>query len=214
MRRNAVPLAIAIFSIVALIIGFLHYAPGSIAEWSKLGDVTRAPSKIYASMLIEYTKPPIYQEEYRMNDIEGTSTFQYRVRGFNGKQITITAPPAAIYDVSYFFGEIQQDGIWNLMNKPPRSNTSARYTIHVKQVVDFKQGSRTVTFTDPQYWATTKGHIYHMDLSKQKPTDLFMLTGTAIADPHYAKIVADFRAFGPKSFRAQIARARASIYSK
>ena len=214
MRRNTIPLAIAIFAIAALIIGAIYYGPGSIASWSKLGNVTRAPSAIYARMSIRYDKPPIYEEVYSMNDIEGVSTFHYRVRGYAGKQITITAPPAAVYDVSFFFGELQQDGVWNLMNQPPRGDTSAHYTIYVKQVVDFKHGSRTITFTDPHYWATLKGHRYHLDLSKQKPSDLFNLTGTALANPHYEKIVADFRAFGPTSFRTKITRARASFYTK
>lgn len=214
MRRNAVPLAVAIFAIIALIIGFVHYAPGGIAEWSKLGDITRAPSKIYARMLVVYSKPPIYQEEYRMSDIEGVSSFQYRIRGYDGKQITITAPPASVYDVSYFFGELQQDGVWALMDKSPRKNSSAQYTIYVKQVVDFKHGSRTITFTDPHYWATTTAHVYHIDLSKQKPSAIFMATGTALANPHYAKVVADFRAFGPADFRAQIARAQSGFSRK
>ena len=214
MRRFSIPLAIAIFSIVAIVIGWFVYAPGELATWQKIGIASKAPSRIYARMSIRYDKPPIYEEEYAMSDIEGVSTFEYRIRGYSGKQITITAPPAAVYDVSFFFGKLQQDGVWRLMNKPPRGNTTAHYTIYVKQVVDFKHGSRTITFTDPHYWATTAGRQYHIDLSKQKPTDLLTLTGTALADPHYAKVVADFRAFGPKAFRSKIARVRASFHSK
>jgi len=104
-----------------------------------------------------------------------------------------------------------QDGVWDLMNRPPRGDTSVHYTIYVKQKADFKQGDRTVTFTDPHYWATTAGRQYTIDLRKTNPNDLLKLQGTQLADPRYQKVVDDFRAFGPPNFRAKIAALRASF---
>ncbi len=214
MRRFPTAAAIFVFSLVMIVIGGYLYIPGEYARLMRVTKLTKARSEIYTHLLVRYDKPPIYEEEYRMQDVEGISTFEYRIRGYNGKQITISAPPAAMYDVSFFYGRIDQDGIWQLVNQPPRGDTSIHYTLYVKQVVDFKQGDRTITFTDPKFWATTAGRQYTIDLSKQQPTDLLKLQGTALADPHYQMIVNDFRNFGPASFRAKIAAARASYFAK
>ncbi|MHB8145687.1 MAG: hypothetical protein ACYDGM_00295 [Vulcanimicrobiaceae bacterium] len=211
MRRFPTAVAIFVFALVMVIIGWYIYIPGEYARLQRVAATKKAPSEIYTHLLIRYDKPPIYEEEYSMQDVEGISSFQYRIRGYNGKQITISAPPSETYDVSFFYGKINLDGIWQLVNQPPRGNTSIHYTLYVKQAIDFKQGDRTITFTDPKYWATTAGRQYSIDLSKQQPTDLLKLKSTALADPHYRMVVDDFRNFGPASFRAKIAAARASF---
>jgi hypothetical protein len=98
-----------------------------------------------------------------------------------------------------------------MVNKDPRPDADVHYSVYVKEVVDFKQGDRTVTFTDPKYWATTAGQQYKIDLAKVNPNALLSLKGTAIADPRYQRVVDAFRAFGPDIFRKNIAQARKTI---
>ena len=214
MRRFPTGTVIFVFALVMVIIGAFIYAPGEYSRLQRVTQTTKAPSAIYTHLLIRYDKPPIYEEEYRMQDVDGVSSFEYRIRGYNGKQITIAAPPSEIYDVSFFYGKIDQDGIWRLVNQPPRGNTTAHYTLYVKEMVDFKQGDRRITFTDPKYWATTAGRQYQIDLSKHQPSDLLKLQSTSLADPHYQMVVDDFLRFGPASFRAKIAAARSSYFAK
>lgn len=212
MRRFPTAWAIAVFAFVMVIIGWRIYSADELTRVQRVAHVREAPSQIYARLLIHYDKPPIYEEEYRMQDIEGKSTYSYRIRGYNGKQITITQPSRAVHDVSYFFGKLdQQDGVWQIVNQPDRGDTTVHYTIYVKQLADYKEGERTVTFTDPHYWATMAGRQYQIDLSKQSPKDLLKMDSTALADPRYEKIVNDFRAFGPDSFRARVAAAQAAV---
>jgi hypothetical protein len=211
VRRFPVGLAIALFSAVMLAIGWRIYGFGEFARIGRVANVVSAPSELYARLLIRYDKPPIFEEEYRMQDVNGISTFDYRIRGYNGRQITITQPKAAIYDVSYFFGSLDQNGIWQLMDKAPRPDTDAHYTLFVKQVADFKQGERTVTFTNPGYWATATGRRYEIDLTKDKPSDLLHLQSTQLADPHYEALVRSFREFGPPQFRQNIRAAQAQV---
>jgi hypothetical protein len=214
-RTSIVPLAIFVFVAVMTIVGIRLYASRpELTSLSAVDKIKNQPSALYARLLIHYAKPPIYEEEYDMQDVNGASTFSYRIRSYNGKQITIRPPQAAaITDVSFFFGELVQDGVWDLMDKPPRGNTDARYTVYVKQAADFKQGDRTIIFTDPHYWATTAGRQYTIDLRKNSPNDLLKLSSTQLADPRYQQVVNDFRAFGPPAFRAKIASVRASIQS-
>jgi hypothetical protein len=146
-----------------------------------------------------------------MSDVEGVSRFEYEIRGYNGHQITVIAPAARVYDVSFFFGRLTQDGIWQLVNRPSRPGATATYTVYVKQLADYQQGQRTVTFTNPEYWATKAGRQFSIDLSKGVPKDLLHLQSTQATDPRYEQIVKDFRDFGPDEFRHNVAVARARI---
>lgn len=210
-RRTVVPVSILVFTIFMAVTGYFIYWHGETSRIAEVAKIHKARSEIYARLTITYDKPPVYEEEYRMQDVEGKSTFTYRIRSYAGKQITITAPPAAMFDVSFFYGALDQDGVWQIVNQPPRGDTSIHYTVYVKQLVDFKQGERTVTFTDPHYWATTAGRQYNIDLSKNSPKDLLKMQSTQLADPRYLKVITDFRTFGPPAFRKRVADARAQM---
>lgn len=209
MRRFPVTLAIFVFSVFMAVTGFFVYRNTEIARIVSHAKMPKAKSEIYAHMIVRYDKPPVYEEEYRMQDVEGVSTFQYRIRSYNGKQVTLTAPPAVVVYVSYFYGKLDQDGVWQIVNQPDRGDTSKRYTVYVKQLADNKQGERTITFTDPKYWATTAGRQFNIDLSKTSPKDLLKMQSTQLADKRYLAVVNDFLNFGPDSFRKRVAALRA-----
>ncbi len=211
MRRFPIEILIVVLCVVMLALGWRIYGMGEMGRFGPAIHAQHAPSVLIARMTVRYTKPPIYQEEYRMSDIEGVSTFQYRIRGVKGHQITVTAPPARVYDVSFFFGRLGQDGVWQLVNKPPLPNADAYYTIYVKQLADYKQGERTVTFTNPEYWAKKAGQQFQIDLSKGVPKNLVYIASQQAGDAHYEQIVTDFRDFGPDEFRHNIELAQARI---
>ena len=214
MRRSVAPFIVAFAVIMAILGWFVYHGRNEFSRLASVGHVKASPSQIYVRMLVHYDKPPIYEEEYRMQDVEGLSTFDYRIRTYDGKQVTITAPPHAMYDVSYFFGKIDQLGVWQIVNQPPRGDTNAHYTIYVKQLADYKQGDRTITFTDPHYWATTAGRQFQINLAKNNPKDLLKMQSSSLADPRYAEIVDEFRKFGPPAFRERVAKARAAALGK
>jgi len=207
MRRFApLEIAIVVFLAIMLYLGWRIYGMGEMGRFGGVVKAQRAPSALYARMLVRYDKPPVYEEEYRMQDVEGISSFTYRIRSYNCKEITIKAPAGRMYDVSFFFGKLDQDGIWQLVNRPPRPDATAWYTVYVKQLAGYQQGERTVTFTDPHYWSTSGGRQYQIDLSKGVPRDLVHVEGTKLA---YETIVDDFRSFGPQEFRDNVASAQA-----
>lgn len=210
MRRlPMMELVVVAIIAIGLIVGWRVYGMGEMGRYAPAIKAQKAPSELYAKLTIRYSKPPIYEEEYSMQDVEGVSSFSYRIRSYECRQITINQPSGKIYDVSFFFGGLVQDGVWQLVNRDPRPNATAFYTVYVKQLADYKQGDRTVTFTDPKYWATLPGQRYQMDLSKQNPNDFLTVKGTSVAEPEYQKIVDDFRNFGPDEFRRNVATAQA-----
>jgi hypothetical protein len=211
MRRFPIEIVIVALCVVFLILGWRIYGAGEMGRFAPVVHVQKAPSQLYARLTIHYAKPPIDTEEYRTSDVEGVSSFQYSIRGYDGRQITVNAPPARVYDVSFFFGRLVQDGVWDLVDKPSLPNANAHYTVYVKQLADFQHGQRTVTFTDPQYWATKSGREYSIDLSKGVPRDLLHVSSTEVADPRYEQILKDFRDFGPDVFRHNVAAAQERI---
>jgi hypothetical protein len=211
MRRFPIEILIIVLVIVMLALGWRIYGTGEMGRFGPAIHAQHAPSELHARMLVRYTRGPIYEEEFRMSDVEGVSNFNYRIRGVNGHEITVTAPQARIYDVSFFIGRLDQDGIWQLQNKPPRADANEHYTIWVKQLADYKHGEHTVTFTNPEYWAKRAGHAYEIDLSKGVPKDLVFLAGQQAGDTRYQQIVTDFRNFGPDEFRHNVAAAQARI---
>lgn len=198
-----------VFIVVFIICGLVFFRWHDFENKAAVHRVLTSNSVLDLSLKIAYDKPPVYSEQYHMHNDNGVSMAQYRIQGYSGKVVTITLPPDKTYAVTFLFQEVVQDGIWQITNKPDIGNTDVHYTLNVYQVADKERGSRTITFTDPHYWATTAGRQYHIQLSKNGPApDLTKLKSTSLADPRFEQIVNAFRNFGPPSFRARIAQAQ------
>jgi hypothetical protein len=213
MRRDSwFGTAIFVFAIVFIVCGLVFIKWPDFQHKSEVARVLNSRSVLDVSLTMKYQKPPIYLEQYTMHNDNGISTAQYKIQGYSGKVVTITLPPDKTYAVTFFFEQVVQDGIWELVNKPPTGNTSIAYTLHIHQIADAKSGKRTITFTDPHYWALTAGRQYEIQLNPHSPTpDLTKLKSTSLADPRYEQIVKAFREFGTPAFREKIARARQLI---
>jgi hypothetical protein len=215
MRRFPTGVVVAILVIVVLVV-VARYEPlfGPSGEYGKVVSMRGAPSHIYASLAIHYAKPPIYQEIYEVRDDNGISTYQYIVRSYAGRQITVRAPPRVTYDVSFFFGKLIQDGIFDVPSLPANGDEQVSYTVNARRTEAMHTDTNTANFTNPQFWASTKTHIYHLHLSPKGPLpNIFTLHGGAIRDPRYLQILDDFRAFGPKAFRTAVNKANADALS-
>jgi hypothetical protein len=215
MRRdNWFGTAIFVFAIVFIVCGLVFIRWPDFQHKQELANVLHSKSVLDLSLTMKYDKPPVYLEQYTFRNNNGISTAQYKVQGYSGKVVTVTLPPDKTYAVTFLFEQVVQSGVWQLMNKPDIGNTNPHYTIYIHQVADNKQGSRTVTFTDPHYWAVTAGRQYHIELSQTGPTpDLTKLNSTSLADPRYQQIVKTIRDFGPPSFRQKVANAQALVRS-
>ncbi|MBV8727161.1 MAG: hypothetical protein JO233_05190 [Candidatus Eremiobacteraeota bacterium] len=213
MHRSAFPLIVSLAAVAAVIAGWLlFFAKPESVRYHATQRVANSSSAFDVSMGVRYTSGPISAEEYRASNRNGSSTASYRIVGTNGKVYTITTPPIESYTVPFFFERLVADGIWKITDRPPRGDRSVSYTVHVDQAVTNERGSRTVTFTDPHYWATTAGRQYEIHLDRNKPTpSLLQLSGSAIADKRYQAIVDEFRSFGTPGFRAKVAEVQAAV---
>ena len=216
MRRNPIPFLIFALAIVGLLAAYAFFNRTVVPRYVGARKILDRRSEIRLSLKIRHDTGPLAEEDYDMSDIEGTSASEYRVTSRGGTIVSIKERPRQTLEaddnVAYFFGKTVQDGVWELTNRPPRGDVSTHYTVHVFQVTDGQHGSRDYTFTDPHYWATTGGHQFHITLDKNKPVpDLLQMTSTTLVEPRYAALIADFRAYGPDSFRTKAELARTKL---
>ncbi len=213
MRRQIIPLAIALLGIVGVVAMWIVFSRTEAPHYAASSRIAHSVSDLRLALQIDYDSGPLTEERWTMRNDNGISTSQYRAIGRGGTTITIDSTPRETYDVTFFFEHAVADGVWQIVDKPPRGNTTAHYTIDVYQLVDGQHGSRHITFTDPHYWATTGGHQFKIHLDRNKPVpDLLTLQATSIQDSRYDKLVADFRAFGTDSFKAKIAQAQVRLH--
>lgn len=214
MRRFPVNAFIAALALVFAVTGWQLYARDESERFHAVDAVRTSKSYIKLTLAIVLPHGPIATETYELIDDDGKSRAVYTVGDRKGTIATFQEIIRG-YDVTFAFDKLVQDGIWQLNSKHPRGPDDTKYTVTIEQTAQGQSGRRTFSFTDPQYWAVAAGRQYEIRLDPHKPTptqgDLLRLDSTAVAEPRYAKIVADFVSFGSPAFHRTIASARAKL---
>ena len=216
MPRNPVPLLVLLAVLIAAGGSYFVFLTTDVPRSTNTHEVLASRSDLELAMRVRHDAGPISEEDYAMSDVDGLSKSTYRAIGRSGVQITIVERPRQTLEdgpnVAFFLQQAVADGVWDLPSRPPRGDRSTHYEIDVYQLLGNQHGSHRFTFTDPQYWATTGGHQFHIVLEKSKPIpDILKLSSTTLIEPRYEKVVDDFRAFGPQSFRNKIAAAQTQL---
>ncbi len=211
MRRFTAP-SIALLAILTLVIGWRIYAHDVEARHVAALRVLQAPSVIRLRYRIAYLRSALSFEEYAIENLDGKASVRYSASDRAGNRATFTTPVGG-FDVSVLFEELVRDGVWEMESKKPAGNREIAYAVAVEQSVENQHGKHAFTFTDPHYWEANAGRVYHLDLASGVPNqnDLLRMKSSQLAEPRYAKIVADFSGFGPEGFRKNVALARAKL---
>jgi hypothetical protein len=214
MRRFPVNAFIAVLALVFAVTGWQLYARNETARFHAVDAVRNSKSYIKLTLEKAYPNGPIATEEYQLVDDNGASRATYTVGDRKGTIATFNERITG-YDVTFAFDKLVRDGIWELDSKHPRTSADTKYTVAIEQTAQGQSGRRTFSFTDPHYWAVAAGRQYHITLDPKRPTpneaDLLRLQSSAVAEPRYAKIVADFEEFGSPAFHRTVASARAKL---
>ncbi|HTW82602.1 MAG TPA: hypothetical protein VMD91_00890 [Candidatus Sulfotelmatobacter sp.] len=212
MRRFPVTWLILIVVVVGAVVGWRIFFPLESARYASVQQVRHERSIFHVSETIAHAKGPLAREVWRLDNVDGRSSASYSAENRAGTRVAKFTTPVTGYDVTFAFEALVRDGVWQLTNRPYRGNTDNVYTVSVEQRIGDRGGSRTFSFTDPHYLATTAGRQYEIHLDKNKPVpDLLTLQSTSTADPRYQKVVDDFASFGPPGFRQTVATARKKL---
>jgi hypothetical protein len=212
MRRFPITLFVVIMAIIAVVGGWKIYADEEKSRYAAVDAIRNSYSYLKVSMLVKYPTGPISTETITLVDDNGHSLATYAVGNRSGTVATFHEKIEG-FDVSFAIGRLVQDGIWQLTNKGPRKENDPTYTVHIQQTVTGQSGQRTITFSDPEFWANAREFRITLDPKKPTPSemDLVKMQATAIADPRYLQVVKDFHAFGSPAFKKTIAKARNQI---
>ena len=212
MRRFPTTLVITIVTVLALVAGFRIFWPSESQRYQAVTAVRNQRSELHFGQVITHDKGPIAREEWRLDNVNGTSTASYTAENRVGSRVAKFTEPIPGYDVTFAFEKLVQDGIWELHTRPLRGKTDDVYTVSVAQIAGDRSGSHKFTFADPHYLATTAGRQYEIHLDKNKPVpDLVTLKSTSTADARYQRVVDDFTSFGPPRFKRTVAAAREKL---
>jgi hypothetical protein len=188
------------------------FAKTEAGRYAATSRVASSASQIRLGMTVRHERGPIAEEDYKMADLDGLSTSEYRAVGRNGTTIRVSSLPHETTDVSFFFDKLVVDGIWELPSKPPRGDTSTHYEISIYQLTQDKHGSHRFEFTDPHFWATSGGHEFEIHLDRNKPVpDLLRMKSKSLVEPRYLELVDDFTGFGSAEFRSKVASVQARL---
>jgi hypothetical protein len=210
--RNPIPPLIFLAALVAIGGAAWLFSQTEAGRYAATSKVANSESQIRLAMSVRHEKGPIVEEDYRMADLDGLSSSEYKATGRNGTTVRVTSLPHETTDVSFLFDQLVADGIWDLSSKPPRGDTSSHYAIEIYQLTQDKHGSHRFEFTDPHFWATSGGHEFKIHLDRNKPVpDLLTMKSTSLVDERYQKLVDDFTSFGSPDFRSKVASVQARL---
>ena len=214
MRRLPINVLITILAVVFVVTGWQLYARQETERFRAVHAVRQSETYFRMTMRVESPSGPIATEQYTLLNDNGKSRATYAVGDRKGTIATFDEVIRG-YDVTFAFDKLVQDGIWELDTKRPRAPRERRYWVTIEQTAQTQSGRRSFSFTDPKYWAVAAGRQYHivLDPKAKTPTasDLLHLESTSVAETRYAKIVADFEAFGSPAFHRTVASARAKL---
>lgn len=213
MRRiPVIPIFILLLVVLGGVVTWRLFAKQETERHNAVAHVQARKTYFKMVMIVDHASGNIGREEYTLIDDNGKSKASYAVSDRKGT-IAKFDDDVPGYDVSFAFGKAVQDGIWRLNTKHRRALDEDGYTVHVEQIADEEHGSRTVTFTNPAFWAKTAEYHITLDPNKKTPSmsDILKLQAVSNRDPDYLAVVSDFKEFGSPKFKQMIAATREAL---
>jgi hypothetical protein len=197
------------------IVSYLFFFKPFMQEQPKVRGVISANSTWSVAMQAYEMHGPISAETFRISNDNGATTLFYAATNRAGTVTKEFTAPLVGPAGTFLFEELRADGIWELDDKPVRPHPYDEYIIEVDQTLGDEGGTRSFGFSDPVYWATTRGQEYQLKLPPKgaigNGANTLGTAGKALKEPRYLKIVTMIRAFGPASVLAAENRIRAEL---
>jgi hypothetical protein len=206
--------AIVVGSIAAVIVlGYVLFFRPWLPQYDAVHQVQFENSTWTVTLQCYYTTAIVASETYRIANDNGKTSLLYSATDRSGLVTKQFDVPLAGPDGTFLFEQLRADGIWDLEDKPARPKPKSLYVIEVGQILGDEGGSRAFTFTDPEYWATTKSLEYKvaMPTSGASNSPIDVGAGVARRDERYLKLVREIKSFGPPSVLAAESQIRIDL---
>jgi hypothetical protein len=195
--------------LILSVLGYTLFLNPYFAEQRAVEKVLNARSTWTITMQQYLHSGPLSSQTYRISNDDGKIAMFFSGTNRDGtvtKQfdVPLTGPQA-----TFLFEALRLDGIWELRDKAVRPHAYDEYVIYIGQTLGEEGGHRAFGFSDPVYWAMTKGLEYPINM--KDPNRPIGLTSRPLRDPRYLKIVELFETFGPPSVQQAEAKIRAEL---
>ena len=206
--------AIVVGSIVVVVVlSYVLFFRPWLPQYNAVRQVQNENSTWTVTLQCYYTNGALESETYRISNDNGKTSLLYSATDRSGLVTKQFDVPLAGPEGTFLFEQLRADGIWDLDDKPARPKPKEMYVIAVGQTLGDEGGSRAFTFTDPEYWATTKSQEYKVAMPRSSASNIPIDIGAGVPrrDARYLKIVREIQAFGPPTVLAAESRIRIDL---
>lgn len=215
MKESTRAILLFVILVGGATVSYLFFFKPFMQEQPKVQGVISANSTWSVTMQEYEMHGLISAETFRISNNNGATTMFYAATNRAGTVTKEFTAPLVGPAGTFLFEELRADGIWELEDKPVRPHPYDEYIIEVDQTLGDEGGTRSFGFSDPVYWATTRGQEYQLKLPPKGPignnANTLGIAGRSLKDPRYWKIVHLIRSFGPTSVLAAEKKIRAEL---
>lgn len=202
--------ALVIGSLLVLtVLGYALFLRPYFAEQRAVEKVLNARSTWTVTMQQYLHAGPLSSQTYRVTNDDGKIKMFYSATNKDGSVTKQFDVPLAGPQATFLFEALRAQGIWELPDKPLRPHPHDEYVIFVAQTLGEEGGHRAFGFSDPVFWAMTKGTEYPVNMND--PNHPVIITNRPLREPRYLRIVELFESFGPPSVQQAEAKIRAEL---
>ncbi len=201
---------VIIISGIVIFVVLVAFVGPYLKRENAVNQVLNARSTWTVTMQQYLHQGPISEQTYRISNDDGKVSMFYSA---TNRDSTITKQfevPLFGPEATFLFEALRAEGIWGLLDKPVRAHPKDEYVFLVAQTLGDEGGHRVFGFSDPEFWATTKGQEYPVNIKDPK-NPIGVTAGRPLRDPQYLKLVQLVEAFGPASVQQAEAKIRAEL---
>jgi len=190
-------LLVVAVSAIVIIVTIVAFVVPYVKRQSAVNSVLNANSTWTVTMQQYLHVGALSEQTYRINNDNGKVEMFYSATNRDGTITKQFDVPLFGPDATFLFEQLRAEGIWGLPDKAVRPHPKDEYIFMVAQTLGDEGGHRAFGFSDPEFWATTKGLEYPLNL--KDPKNPIGITSRPLRDPHYLKLVQLVEQFGPPS---------------
>lgn len=211
MNERQRSVLVIITFIVVFALGYILFLKPYFGEQEAVDKVRNANSTWTVTMQQYLTRGPLSEQTYRINNDNGKVMMFYSATNRDGtitKQFNV---PLSGPEATFLFEALRAEGIWELPDKAVRPDSREQDIIFVRQTLGNEGGQRAFGFSDPIFWATTKGREYPVNVKNMSQPNPLAVTSHPLREPRYLKVVQLIEAFGPPSVQQAEATIRSEL---
>jgi hypothetical protein len=207
-ERARAALVIGLLLIVT-VLGYVVFLRPYLEEQKAVEKVLHARSTWTVTMQQYMHSGPLSSQTYRVSNDDGKIKMFYSATNKDGTVTKQFDVPLAGPQATFLFEALRAAGIWELPDKAIRPHPHDEYVVYVAQTLGEEGGHRAFGFSDPLFWAMTKGTEYRINMTDPKRAGY--LPSKPLREPRYLQIVELFESFGPSSVQQAEMKIRAEL---